>query len=94
MADLPSLNPDVAAKKEKIMAQIKNELALVQAQELINTTNEKCFTKCIPKPGNSLSSTEQKCLGYCLDRYMDAFNLVSKTYVGKLNKEKDYSTIF
>ncbi|KAF9448620.1 hypothetical protein P691DRAFT_34820 [Macrolepiota fuliginosa MF-IS2] len=85
---------DMGARKEQIMSQIKNELALVQAQELINKANEKCFAKCIPKPGSSLSSAEQTCLGRCLDRYMDAFNVVSKTYIAKLNKERGTADIF
>ena len=28
--------------------------------------------KCVPKPGRSLSSTEESCLTNCLDRYQDA----------------------
>ncbi|KXN85870.1 Mitochondrial import inner membrane translocase subunit TIM13, partial [Leucoagaricus sp. SymC.cos] len=73
-------------RKEQIMQQIKTELALAQAQELMSKASEKCFNKCVPKPGSSLSASEQTCLSRCLDRYMDAFNIVSKTYVAKLNK--------
>ncbi|KAF5359642.1 hypothetical protein D9756_003180 [Leucocoprinus leucothites] len=79
---------DAASRKEQIMNQIKTELALVQAQELITKTNEKCFAKCITKPGTSLSNAEQTCLSRCIDRYMDAFNLVSKTYVSRLSKQR------
>ena len=35
------------------------------------TVRDKCFEKCITKPGNSLSSSEQQCLARCCDRYTD-----------------------
>jgi len=76
------------------MKSVRSELALANAQELINVrnailtrltrtyihvcfccvkkTNEKCFLKCIAKPGTSLSSSEQACLTNCLARYMEA----------------------
>ncbi|OCB84923.1 hypothetical protein A7U60_g8145 [Sanghuangporus baumii] len=52
-------NPDMQARKEKFMTQVRNELALSGAQELINKINEKCFAKCITKPSTSLSSSEE-----------------------------------
>ena len=35
-------------------------------------TSHDCFTRCVPKPGKSLSSTESNCLNYCIDRLGDA----------------------
>lgn len=29
----------------------------------------------------------QKCVAMCMDRYMDAFNLVSKTYSARIQRE-------
>lgn len=34
--------------------------------------NEKCYAKCVPKPGASLSSSEEGCLSRCSDRYLEA----------------------
>ncbi|KAF9223561.1 hypothetical protein BS17DRAFT_734511 [Gyrodon lividus] len=78
---------DVAAQKEVVMNTIRSEIALVNAQELMNKTNEKCFAKCILKPGTSLSSSEETCLARCMDRYMEAFNIVSRTYTQRISKE-------
>ncbi|RXG57004.1 Mitochondrial import inner membrane translocase subunit Tim13-B [Armadillidium vulgare] len=50
---------------------------------------EKCFTKCISKPGSSLDNSEQKCLAMCMDRYMDSWNLVSRTYSARLQRERN-----
>ncbi|KLO11560.1 hypothetical protein SCHPADRAFT_806933, partial [Schizopora paradoxa] len=76
------------ARKEAIMNQVRSELALSNAQELINKINEKCFTKCVTKPSTSLSGSEETCLSRCLDRYMEAFNIVSKTYTSRLSRER------
>lgn len=38
---------------------------------------EKCFAKCITKPGSSLSSGESTCVSRCTDRYVDATRMIS-----------------
>jgi hypothetical protein len=40
-------------------------------QEFYQTVRDKCFKICVTSPGSSLSSSEQKCLGRCMDRYQD-----------------------
>ncbi|PAV16610.1 mitochondrial -transporting ATPase [Pyrrhoderma noxium] len=85
---------DMQARKEKFMAQVRNELAVTGAQELINKINEKCYLKCVPKPGTSLSGSEQTCLSNCMDRYMEAFNVVSRTYASRLAREKQENVTF
>ncbi|KAH9941357.1 Tim10/DDP family zinc finger-domain-containing protein [Amylocystis lapponica] len=84
----PSTPVDMAARKEAVMNSVRNEIALTNAQELMNKANEKCFYKCITKPSTSLSGSEETCLSRCLDRYMQAFNIVSRTYVSRLSKER------
>jgi hypothetical protein len=64
---------------ERLMNNVRAEMALANAQELMNVwtrhasvtsalahvllqkTNEKCFAKCVTKPGTSLSGSEQVC---------------------------------
>ena len=38
---------------------------------------EKCFAKCVTKPGTSLSSGETTCISRCTDRYVDATRAIS-----------------
>ncbi|CDZ97949.1 Mitochondrial import inner membrane translocase, subunit TIM13 [Phaffia rhodozyma] len=64
--------PDMQARKAEIMEQVKAELQLANAQELINKMNEKCYQKCVPKPGAMLTKSEETCLLSCMDRYMEA----------------------
>ncbi|KAI0077260.1 hypothetical protein K474DRAFT_1643507 [Panus rudis PR-1116 ss-1] len=79
---------DMAARKEAVMNSVKTEIALLNAQELMNKSSEKCFLKCITKPSTSLSSSEQTCLANCQERYMEAFNIVSRTYISRISKER------
>ncbi|KIJ14208.1 hypothetical protein PAXINDRAFT_116228 [Paxillus involutus ATCC 200175] len=82
-------NLDAAAQKEAVMNSVRSEIALANAQELMNKTNEKCFAKCVLKPGTSLSSSEETCLARCMDRYMEAFNIVSRSYTQRISRESN-----
>jgi len=57
------------------------------AQELFTTVRDKCFAKCVEKPGSSLSSGEANCLARCCDRYLDATRVVAQTVV-QLSKKQ------
>ena len=52
-------SPNAETRKREVMAQVKQEMALANAQELMNKMNEKCFGKCITKPSSSLSTSEE-----------------------------------
>ncbi|XP_047987653.1 mitochondrial import inner membrane translocase subunit Tim13-like [Cydia fagiglandana] len=76
-------------QKEELMDQVKQQIAIANAQELLTKMSEKCFKKCINKPGTALDSSEQKCIAMCMDRYMDAWNLVSRTYSSRIQRERN-----
>ncbi|TGZ62390.1 hypothetical protein CRM22_007469 [Opisthorchis felineus] len=82
-----NLNSLTSAQKEQLMEQMKAEVALASAQELLQRMSDKCFEKCVPKPGVSLDNSEQKCVGMCMDRYVDAWNLVSRTFAARVRRE-------
>lgn len=50
--------------------------------------NEHCFERCIPKPGTALSSSEEGCFKACMEKYMGAWNTVSKQYVARIQREQ------
>ncbi|KNE57370.1 hypothetical protein AMAG_03091 [Allomyces macrogynus ATCC 38327] len=83
--DASGLTPE--QRKQQIMQQVRTELALANAQELINKIGDNCFTKCITKPSTKLDSSEETCLAKCMDRYMDAWNIVSRAYVTRIQRE-------
>lgn len=55
---------------------------------LLQTMTEKCFKKCVSKPGTSLDSSEQKCAALCMDRFMDSWNLVSRAFGTRIQRER------
>ncbi|KAK3154921.1 hypothetical protein QOZ80_2AG0141050 [Eleusine coracana subsp. coracana] len=63
---------------EAVMEQIKAHLAQAYAQEFLETVGNKCFEKCVTKPGSSLSGSESSCISRCVDRYMEATGIVSR----------------
>uniref|UniRef100_R4G4D7 Mitochondrial import inner membrane translocase subunit n=2 Tax=Rhodnius prolixus TaxID=13249 RepID=R4G4D7_RHOPR len=79
------------SQKDELMETVKQQIAIANAQELLTKMTEKCFKKCVGKPGTSLDNSEQKCVLMCMDRYMDSWNLVSKTYSNRIQKERDRS---
>ncbi|WWC65847.1 mitochondrial import inner membrane translocase subunit TIM13 [Kwoniella dejecticola CBS 10117] len=80
--------PDMAARKEQMKQSIQQELAIANAQQLINKINENCFAKCISKPSTSLTSSQETCLSQCMSLYMAAFDQVSRSYVSRISKER------
>jgi len=75
-------------QKEEIMQTVQAQVALANMQELLSKVTDKCFKKCITSPGSSLGSSDQKCVALCMDRYMDSFNIVSRAYTARLQRER------
>ncbi|TFK28208.1 hypothetical protein FA15DRAFT_665702 [Coprinopsis marcescibilis] len=78
----------MAAKKEAMMRQVQMETDVAQAQELMNTSTEKCFTRCIVNPGTDLSAKDKACLASCFDKFLETFNVVGRTYTARITKER------
>ncbi|KAG0141586.1 hypothetical protein CROQUDRAFT_98602 [Cronartium quercuum f. sp. fusiforme G11] len=101
----PGLSPLNAsnAKAEQLKQEVVQQLALANAQELINKINEKCYARCITSPSTTLSAREQarcalrilmtKMISNCMDRYLEAYNIVSRTYVDRITKERNQAAL-
>lgn len=82
--DISALSNLSVSEKDDLKRQLKAEMMAASIGELISEMTDKCFEKCISKPGSSLDSYEQRCLGNCMDRFIDSWNTVSKVYATKL----------
>ncbi|KAL8727892.1 MAG: hypothetical protein Q9166_005769 [cf. Caloplaca sp. 2 TL-2023] len=80
------LNRSSSDPKTQIMDQIRQEAAVNNARALITKLNGHCFDKCIPSPGTSLSKKEEGCLSACMEKYMGAWNTVSRVYIAQIQK--------
>src|SRR5271156_5258516 len=76
-----------AAIKARLQSAITMQSNIMNAKYLISKVNETCFQHCVSSPGSSLSSKEQGCLSACMEKYIDAWNVTSRTYIGRLQKE-------
>ncbi|KAF8423667.1 Tim10/DDP family zinc finger-domain-containing protein [Tirmania nivea] len=77
-------------KKEVVMTELRNQanIQIPNAKtNLCQAINNNCFNRCVPKPGSSLSSAEESCLTKCMDKYMAAWNIVSRQYLAREQKE-------
>jgi mitochondrial import inner membrane translocase subunit TIM13 len=48
---------------------------------------DKCFTRCVYKPGARLDDSEKICTAKCMDRYLDAMALVSQAWAARAKQQ-------
>jgi import inner membrane translocase subunit TIM13 len=69
--------------ESKLMEEVQQQMKVQFVQEFYQTVRDKCFKACITTPGTSLSSSDQKCLSRCMDRYQDATNIITKAVLSQ-----------
>lgn len=74
--------------KQQIQDQISQELAVANATELVNKITENCFDKCVINPQSQLTPQEDSCVTQCLEKYMRSWNVVSKSYITRIQQAK------
>ncbi|CEJ89469.1 Putative Mitochondrial import inner membrane translocase subunit TIM13 [[Torrubiella] hemipterigena] len=79
---------DSSSVKQAVMKQVQTEANVANARVLIENLQEICFEKCVPKPGGSLSSSEQSCATTCMEKYMAAWNQVNASYINRIKQEQ------
>ncbi|GME83092.1 unnamed protein product [Ambrosiozyma monospora] len=90
----PTTTPTPSAPADPRSQQIKNELITKVSQEiatanataLVNALTENCYKLCIFKPASSLSAEENKCIEDCSAKFMRSWNLISKSYINRINQ--------
>eukprot|EP00126_Sphaerothecum_destruens_P015489 Sdes_comp9496_c0_seq1m965 len=87
--DFSAQNMSMDQKKELVMEQVRGQLAMSNAQQLLSTMSDKCFRKCISKPGTALDNGEKTCLAKCMDRYMEAWTLVQRSYAQRITRDAE-----
>ncbi|VDM65291.1 unnamed protein product [Strongylus vulgaris] len=94
LLDLETLKKLTPEQQQQVIAGVKQQAAIANAQNLITDLSEKCTQKCISSPGTSLSNSDKQCLQRCMDRFMDSWNLVSQTLQKRLQEELASSGAF
>lgn len=71
---------------QEVKKQVQTETARATIQELVEDMTDKCYSICVKKPGSGLDNYEQRCLGNCMDRFIDSYNLVTKTFTSRMDQ--------
>lgn len=76
-------NTDSQSLITKIKDQLSQELAVANATELVNRVSDNCFEQCMRAP---YSERGDVCVDACLAKYMRSWNIVSRTYVSRIQQ--------
>jgi len=68
---------------ELAKSQVQGQMATQYLQEVMMVINNKCFNKCVTRPGPKLDDSEKVCLAKCMDRYLDTMALVSQSWIAR-----------
>ncbi|GMG21044.1 unnamed protein product [Ambrosiozyma monospora] len=72
--------------KNELITKVSQEIATANATALVNALTENCYKLCIFKPASSLSAEENKCIDDCSAKFMRSWNLISKSYITRINQ--------
>ena len=67
--------------------QVQGQLAAQYIQDVMQKITDKCFTRCVAKPGARLDDSEKICTAKCMDRYLDAMALVSQAWAARAKQQ-------
>ena len=67
--------------------QVQGQLAAQYIQDVMQKITDKCFVRCVSRPGAKLDDSEKLCTAKCMDRYLDAMALVSQTWAARAKQQ-------
>lgn len=73
-------------ERQQQMAMAMNQQGLIM--KTFAKVSHDCFNRCVPKPGKSLSSTEDNCLKYCVERLDDTQAFLIERLQAKAESER------
>ena len=67
--------------------QVQGQLAAQYIQDVMQKITDKCFVRCVARPGAKLDDSEKMCTAKCMDRYLDAMALVSQAWAARAKQQ-------
>jgi import inner membrane translocase subunit TIM13 len=80
-----SSSNDAEAYMNRAVAELQQQIS----QELMRSVAEKCFAKCVSRPGPKLDASEQTCLSRCQERYLEALTIITKAMNDRTSSSSD-----
>jgi import inner membrane translocase subunit TIM13 len=69
----------VSTEESDASSNLKHRLAADFMAILSSAMEERCFSRCVPKPGVRIERHEERCLMQCMNRFLEAWNITSET---------------
>eukprot|EP00924_Labyrinthula_sp_SR-Ha-C_P013459 snap_masked-scaffold_5-processed-gene-3.20-mRNA-1 protein AED:0.03 eAED:0.03 QI:0/-1/0/1/-1/1/1/0/79 len=66
-------------QEQQVLQQVRMKASQMALTELLGNINDRCFKKCVQYPSTKLSTSEQTCIAYCMDRYQDTLQVVAQS---------------
>ena len=85
--EFQKLSPMEERQIDEAKTQVQGQLAAQYIQDVMQKITDKCFTRCVIKPGARLDDTEKMCTAKCMDRYLDAMALVSQAWAVRAKQQ-------
>ncbi len=67
----------------ELMARIQEQNNAQMGEQFREQVTGKCFKVCVTSPGKALTTREQTCIDRCLDRFVEAMNLVTEALANR-----------
>ncbi|VFQ98321.1 unnamed protein product [Cuscuta campestris] len=80
---MPSSGSPPNVSSDDLVNELKTTVAEFHFQRFFETVRDKCFEKCITKPGSSLSGSESSCVSRCVERYSEATSIIGQTLLNQ-----------
>lgn len=72
--------------QEEIMARIEAQVNAQLGEVVREQVTDKCFSVCADVSRKTMSSRETDCIDKCLNRFIDAMNVVTETLANRSNR--------
>ena len=72
------LSPADRMAQQELQQFLQSESVKQRFQAQVHQFTDMCWDKCITKVGKKLDRSDESCLGYCVERYLDAGQLLVK----------------
>ncbi|KAH8336168.1 hypothetical protein KR074_007346 [Drosophila pseudoananassae] len=73
--------------KDTFKKKVQQQAAIDHVSHMLDRICENCFRKCVERPSDELQAKEKRCLNMCMDRFMDSYNLVARTFQRRLERD-------
>ncbi|ORY85111.1 Tim10/DDP family zinc finger-domain-containing protein [Protomyces lactucae-debilis] len=75
-------------KVQQLKAQVRQEMSVAHAQDLVSKMTSACFDKCVPNPESSLTGGQIKCISQCNNLYTQAWGVIQRSYIERVQQEQ------